>query len=109
LDLQFDPPDHTLQPMPRVTIEMTLPVYDGFMDECNPFSREYAVLKTGRIFRRQKDDHFERVIEINCDLEDANRLLSLAIKLYPDAVADKPEACEADTKDTRRGQKPLPK
>jgi hypothetical protein len=88
VDLQFDPPDHTLRPMPRVTIEMTLPVYDGFMDESNPFSREYAVLKTGRIFRRQKDNQYERIIKIDCDLEDANRLLSLAVKLYPDAVAD---------------------
>jgi hypothetical protein len=88
LDLQFDPPDNTFCPMPRVTIEMTLPVYDGFMDESNPFSREHATLKTGRMFRRQKDDQYERIIRIECDLEDANKLLSLATKIYPDAIAD---------------------
>jgi hypothetical protein len=72
----------------RVTIEMLLPTYDGFIKKCEEPSREYAVLKNGLIFRRKKDDHFERFVQIECTLEDAEKLLLLAIKTCPDIVAD---------------------
>ena len=74
--------------MAQVAIEMTLPVYDGLIDKCDQSSREYAVLKNGVIVCRPKDDRFERIVEIDCDSGDANRLLALATKIYPDAVAD---------------------
>jgi hypothetical protein len=41
--------------------------------------------KNGLIHRRVKG---ERVLEIRCDLEEANNLLSPANKIYPNAVAD---------------------
>jgi hypothetical protein len=72
----------------EVTILLPLPVYDAFLDKCDQSSREYAILKNGLIFRQQKEDHYERIVRIQCDLEDANKLLSLAIKIFPDAVAD---------------------
>jgi hypothetical protein len=72
----------------RVTIEMLLPGYDSFVEKCEETSREYALLKNGLIFRRKKDDHFERFVKIDCTLEDAEKLLLLAIKTYPDIVAD---------------------
>jgi hypothetical protein len=33
-------------PVQRVNIEMLLPAYDGFIDQCKKSSREYVVLKT---------------------------------------------------------------
>jgi hypothetical protein len=72
----------------RVTIEMPLQAYDGFIEQCEENSREFAVLKNGLIFRRKKEDHFERLIKIECTLEDAEKLLLLAIKTRPDIVAD---------------------
>jgi hypothetical protein len=74
--------------MRRVSIEISLPAYDGFVEKCEEASREYAVLKNGLIFRRKKDGHFERFVKIECTVEDAEKLLLLAIKTCPDIVAD---------------------
>ncbi|HEV8723463.1 MAG TPA: hypothetical protein VGW77_22820 [Candidatus Binatia bacterium] len=71
--------------MLHVIIEMPLPVYDGFIDKCDQSSREYAILKNGLIVRRPKADHFERIVEIKCDKNDADKLLLLASKVYPEA------------------------
>jgi hypothetical protein len=67
-------------------IEMPLPMYDNFVEKCDPSSREYAPLKNSVIVRRKKDDHCERVLEITCDLDDARRLLVVARQHDPDAV-----------------------
>jgi hypothetical protein len=72
----------------HVIIEMLLPVYDGFVDKCDQSSREYAVLKNGLIIRRPKGDHFERIVEIKCDMDDADKLFLLASKVYPEALED---------------------
>jgi hypothetical protein len=67
---------------------MSLLVYDGFVDKCDTASREFAILKNGVIVRRYQQDHFERLLEIRCDMEDADRLLFRATTVYPEAVAD---------------------
>jgi hypothetical protein len=72
----------------HVIIEMPLPVYDGFIDKCDQSSREYAILKNGVIIRRPKGDHFERIIEIECNMDDADKLFLLASKVYPEALED---------------------
>jgi hypothetical protein len=72
----------------HVIIEMPLPVYDGFIDKCDQSSREYAILKNGLIVRRSKGDHFERILEIRCDTEEADKLTLLASKSYPEALED---------------------
>ena len=72
--------------MLHVIIEMLLPVYDGFVDKCDQSSREYAVLKNGIIIRRPKGDHFERIVEIKCDMDDADKLFLLASKVYPEDI-----------------------
>jgi len=72
----------------QATILMSLLVYDGFVDKCDTASREFAILNNGVIVRRYKEDHFERLLEIRCDMEDADRLLFLATTVYPEAVAD---------------------
>ena len=51
-------------------------------------SREFAILNNGVIIRRYKEDHFERLLQIRCDIADSDRLLYLAITAYPEAIAD---------------------
>ena len=66
---------------------MPLPIFDGFVDKCDKDSREFAILKNGVIIRIPKADHFERLLEIRCDIIDFDRLLFSATTLYPEAVA----------------------
>jgi hypothetical protein len=73
-------------PMQRVSIEIPLPTYDSFIEQCEESSREYEVLKNGLILRRPKNHDFERFVKIDCTLEDANKLLLLATKICPDVV-----------------------
>ena len=77
---------------------MSLLVYDGFVDKCDQSSREYAILKNGLIIRRSKENHFERIMEIRCDMEEADKLLLLASKVYPEAVEDIAKAIAAASK-----------
>ena len=78
---------------------MLLVVYDGFVDKCDQSSREYAILKNGLIIRRPKENHFERIMEIRCDMEEADKLLLLASKVvYPEAVEDIAKAIAAASK-----------
>jgi len=72
----------------EVAILMPLPIFDGFVDKCDKDSREFAILETGVVIRISKEDHFERIVEIRCDIVDANRLLFLATTVYPEAVDD---------------------
>ena len=79
----------------KVTILMSLLVYEGFVDKCDATSREFAILNNGIIVRRYKEDHFERLLEIRCDIEDADRLLFLAATVYPEAVEEIAKAIAA--------------
>jgi hypothetical protein len=72
----------------RVTIEMPLAAYDRFIEQCETTSREYGILKNGLIIRQKKENQLERFVRIDCTLEDAEKLLSLANKVCPDAVGD---------------------
>jgi hypothetical protein len=72
----------------HVIIEIPLPVYDGFINKCDQSSREYAILKNGLIIRRPKGDHFERIVEIECDMDDADKLFLLASRVYPEVLED---------------------
>jgi hypothetical protein len=67
-----------------VNIEMPLRVYDGFVDKCDQASREYAILKNALLIRREREQ--DRVAEICCTLEDADKLIVLAAEIHPDAV-----------------------
>jgi hypothetical protein len=72
----------------QATILMSLLIYEGFVDKCDMASREFVILNNGVIVRRYKEDHFERLLEIRCDISDADRLLCLATTVYPEAVED---------------------
>jgi hypothetical protein len=79
----------------RVVIEMSLPLYDRFVDRCNPASKEYALLKNGIIVRHEKDNQDERILEIHCDVEEAKGLLNLGRNIFPDAVPEIEKAIAA--------------
>lgn len=74
---------------------MSLLVYDGFVDKCDQSSREYAILKNGLVVQ---GDRSERIVEIRCDMEEVNKLLLLASKVYPEAVEDIAKAIAAASK-----------
>ena len=70
----------------EVTILMPLPIFDGFVDKCDKDSCEFEILENGVILRISEADHFEHLVEIRCDMVDADRLLFLATTVYPEAV-----------------------
>jgi hypothetical protein len=79
----------------KVVIEMPLLSYDRFVDRCSPTGKEYALLKNGIIVRRQKDNHYERILEIHCDVGEAKELLNLARSIFPDAAPEIEKAIAA--------------
>ena len=79
----------------EVLIEMPLERYDTFVNKCHPLFREYHLLTNASFIRRRKDDHFERAMQIFCDLDQARRLRDLAIQIYPAAVPDIEKAISA--------------
>jgi hypothetical protein len=52
-------------------------------------------LKNSSITRRPKADHFDRIAEIHCDVEQAKGLLDLARRVYPDTAPDIEKAIAA--------------
>jgi hypothetical protein len=79
----------------KVVIEMSLPLYDRFVDRCSPASKEHALLKNGIIVRHEKDNQYERILEIHCDVEEAKGLLNLGRNIFPDAVPEIEKAIAA--------------
>jgi hypothetical protein len=77
-------------PVPScVLIEMSLKHYDGFMNKCGErSSRAFLILKNGIMIRRPNEGRFFRTMQIRCDVDQAKRLLELAVLLYPDAVQE---------------------
>jgi hypothetical protein len=70
----------------NVVIEMSLQQYDRFLDRCDPTTRVHALLKNGVIVRRPKGDHFERIVEIHCNLDEAKLLRDSAKQIHPGVV-----------------------
>ena len=82
-------------PAMEVTVIMPLPIFGGFFDKCDKDSREFAILENGVVIGISEADHFERLVEIPCDIIDADRLLCLATTVYPEAVDDIAKAIAA--------------
>ena len=68
----------------KILIKIPPEHYDLFVAECDITSREYSILKNAVVARDINDD--KRVIEILCDTEEADRLLDLAKRRYPEIV-----------------------
>jgi hypothetical protein len=71
----------------KMVIELPLDHHDRFLEKCDPSRREYEILRNGRIVRRPKDGDYERIVEIPCEVSEAQMLLAIARRLYPDAVS----------------------
>lgn len=70
----------------KVTIEFPFERYNRLRNKCDESSPEFSVLINGCIDRRPKGNDFERFIEILCDKKQAEALLGLATRLWPEAV-----------------------
>lgn len=68
----------------KILIKIPPEHYDLFVAECDITSREYSILKNAVVARDISED--KRVIEILCDTEEADRLLDLAKRRYPEVV-----------------------
>jgi len=68
---------------------MSIHVYDRFLEKCDETScPEFAILKVGVFNRRPNGDRFLRTMRICCELAQARRLLEVAEKICPAAVAE---------------------
>lgn len=72
----------------KVIIELSLPSYDNLLENCHTSSREFTLLTGGSMVRRPVAGSFESVIEVESELDDANRLLALANRTCPEAAQE---------------------
>ncbi len=72
--------------MKTAIIEFPPEQYYAFLNTRKVFSPEYSTLLRGVIVRRPSTDHYERVMEVLCKIDEAKALLQLAKRVYPDAV-----------------------
>ena len=71
----------------KKVIELPLHQYRRFLKRCDAASREYEILEIGPILRHPKESHYDRIVEIHCDVSEAQILLDAARRLYPAAVS----------------------
>ena len=71
----------------KTLIEISLDHHDRFLERCDPACREYEILKKRPIVRCPKDGHYERIVEIHCEMPEAHILLDAARRLYPGLVS----------------------
>ena len=78
------------QQLPDLLLTLTIPLrhYDAFMEKLDTSSRAHQILMNGRFHRQPKGDHFERDMKILCKMEEAEMLLDLAYRFYPDVAQD---------------------
>ena len=77
-------------------IEISLDHYDRFLERCDPACSEFEILKKGLIVRRPKDSHYERIVEIHCEMPEAKIILDAARRVYPRAVPDIEKAIQRE-------------
>jgi hypothetical protein len=71
----------------KTLIEISLDHYDRFMERCDPACRESEILKKGPIVRPPNGNHYERIVEIHCEMPEAKILLDAAKRVYPGVVS----------------------
>jgi hypothetical protein len=65
-----------------VRIEIPLHVYEGLVDKCDQSSREHTILKNGAVVRHENPGN---AVVVLCEMIEAQKLLILASKTYPEA------------------------
>ena len=71
----------------KTLIEISLDHYDRFMERCDPACRESEILSKGPIVRAPNGSHYERIVEIHCEMPEAKILLDAARRVYPVVVS----------------------
>jgi len=72
----------------KIVIQMSPEHYDGLLDRCLDSYSEYSILKNGVVTHDEVGGQDRRAIMILCDKEQAENLLHLATRLYPNAAAE---------------------
>jgi len=69
---------------------LTIPLdrYDAFVKKIEIPSPAYEVLRKAVFERQIRDDHFERIMNVMCNGWEAEMLLDLANRVYPDIAGD---------------------
>jgi hypothetical protein len=70
----------------KIVIQMSPEHYDGLLDRCLDSYSEYSILKNGVVTHDEAGGKDRRTIMILCDKEQAETLLHLATRLYPNAA-----------------------
>ena len=71
----------------KTVIEISFDHYDRFMERCDPACRESEILKRGPKVRPPNGSHYERIVEIHCEMPEAKILLDAARRVYPVVVS----------------------
>jgi hypothetical protein len=70
----------------KAMIRISAEHYDALLANCDPSCLEYATLKNGTSIHYRKNGHELRIIEILCEVEQADAIFGLATKNCPDAL-----------------------
>jgi hypothetical protein len=68
-----------------VLVKMPIATYIGFLGRCPLLSREYTIIKNSVITHTPPGDY--TVVEILCQIADAELILDRATNFYPDAAS----------------------
>ena len=69
-----------------IIIRMPFEMYDRVLESSKAFVPVYVVLLRAFVVPSSVDAHSERMVQISCDAELAQQLLSVTSKACPDAV-----------------------
>ena len=72
--------------MQSIVLEIPLDDYDRFVDQCDPTSRHYFILRNSVLERRRQAGDSERIILIRCTIHEAKGLIDRATDVYPKVV-----------------------
>jgi hypothetical protein len=78
-------------------ITMPLDRYDGLMWKVSKFSRVYEIMQNASIEPCLSDDHFAPTTKLLCRLDEAEILLNLASRVYPNAIPDIARAIDSNS------------
>ena len=71
----------------KTVIRISLRQYGRFLKRCDPACREYEILEIGPVLRLPQKGRFARIVEIHCELLEAQILLAAARRVYPAVVS----------------------
>ena len=79
-------------------IEMSGANFDLLLNYCNPFTRNFGILKKGLLVRRPLCGHLVRIAEIRCSKDEAKELHEFARLINPEAALEIEKSIESFAK-----------